>query len=39
VGRSAPANQAIVQIAHQIERREIAPGVENMRILLKLAGL
>jgi len=34
-GRNAPANRAIVRIAHQIERRQETPGVENMQVLLK----
>jgi 2-dehydropantoate 2-reductase len=33
-GKNAPVNRAIVQMAHQIERRNIAPGVQNMQSLL-----
>ena len=36
-GKSAPINRAIVQMAHQIERRQAAPGVQNMPNLLDQA--
>ena len=35
--KSAPVNRAIVQMAHQIERRQAAPGVQNMPRLLDQA--
>jgi 2-dehydropantoate 2-reductase len=36
-GKDAAVNRAIVQVAHQIERRQIAPSVQNMRRLLDQA--
>ena len=37
LGGRAPANEAVVEIAHQIERDERKPGVENLGVLLELA--
>ncbi len=38
-GGAAPVNAAVVEIAHRIERRELAPGPENLALLRELAGL
>ena len=38
-GRNAPVNRAIVHMAHQIERRQVTPGVRNMQVLLDRARL
>lgn len=38
LGRLAPANEAIVQIAHRIERHEIDPRPSNLAMLLAEAG-
>jgi 2-dehydropantoate 2-reductase len=37
LGRDAPANRAVVQIGHQIERAEIRPSTKNMELLLNLS--
>lgn len=37
-GETAPANAAIVEVAHRIERGELEPGAENLELLLELAG-
>lgn len=37
-GAAAPANAAIVEVAHRIERGELAPGRDNLELLLGLAG-
>ncbi|ARJ07458.1 hypothetical protein B5808_16910 [Cnuibacter physcomitrellae] len=38
LGLAAPVNAAVVEVAHRIERREIAPSPDNLRLLLTLAG-
>jgi 2-dehydropantoate 2-reductase len=38
-GGAAPVNAAVVEIAHRIERSELAPGPENLALLRDLAGL
>ncbi|MCP9970290.1 hypothetical protein LUX57_38145 [Actinomadura madurae] len=37
LGSRAPANEAVVEVAHRIERGEIEPRVENLGLLLELA--
>ena len=37
-GSAAPANAAVVEFAHRIERRELEPGLHNLTGLLQLAG-
>ena len=37
LARKCPGQSDVVQIAHQIERRRIAPGVRNMSLLLDQA--
>jgi 2-dehydropantoate 2-reductase len=36
-GVSAPANRAVVEVAHRIERGELAAGPENVGLLLEMA--
>jgi 2-dehydropantoate 2-reductase len=38
LGRRAPVNAAVVQLAHRIERGELVPAVENLALLRELAG-
>jgi 2-dehydropantoate 2-reductase len=33
-----PANSAVLEVARRIDRRELAPGVENLALMLDLAG-
>ncbi len=33
-----PANAAVIEVARRIDRRELAPGVENLALMLDLAG-
>ncbi|MGM7774720.1 ketopantoate reductase family protein [Arthrobacter sp. KNU-44] len=37
-GRSAPANAAVVSLAHRIERGQLQPGPDNLNALLSLSG-
>jgi 2-dehydropantoate 2-reductase len=37
-GGAAPVNAAVVEIAHRIERHELAPGPANLALLRELAG-
>ncbi|HEY4226072.1 MAG TPA: 2-dehydropantoate 2-reductase [Pseudolysinimonas sp.] len=37
LGSDAPANAAVVEFAHRIERRELEPGLHNLSGLLELA--
>ncbi len=37
-GGAAPVNAAVVEIAHRIERGELAPGPDNLALLRALAG-
>ena len=36
LGGRAPANEAVVEVAHRIENHELKPGVENLDLLLEL---
>lgn len=36
MGRRAPRNEAVVEVAHRIERRELEPRVENLDLLREL---
>jgi 2-dehydropantoate 2-reductase len=38
LGGRAPVNEAVVELAHRIERGELEPGIENLPLLLELAG-
>lgn len=38
-GLAAPANRAIVEVAHRIERGDLQPGPENLALVRSLAGL
>jgi 2-dehydropantoate 2-reductase len=38
LGSRAPVNEAVVELAHRIERGELEPGVGNLELLLDLAG-
>lgn len=37
LGHRAPINEAVVEIAHRIERGDVAPGVKNLKTLLALS--
>ncbi|WP_368498386.1 ketopantoate reductase family protein [Herbiconiux sp. A18JL235] len=37
-GQAAPVNEAVVELAHRIERGELEPGPHNLELLLELAG-
>ena len=36
LGSRAPANEAVVEVAHRIENDELKPGVENLDLLIEL---
>jgi 2-dehydropantoate 2-reductase len=38
-GGAAPVNAAVVELAHRIERGELAPGPDNLALLRTLAGV
>jgi 2-dehydropantoate 2-reductase len=38
LGRTAPANAAITELAHRVEKGELKPGPENLARLMELAG-
>lgn len=37
LGGRAPINEAVVEVAHRIERGELEPGIENLNLLVELA--
>ncbi|QJU54940.1 2-dehydropantoate 2-reductase N-terminal domain-containing protein [Herbiconiux sp. KACC 21604] len=37
-GQPAPVNEAVVELAHRIERGELEPGPQNLELLRELAG-
>lgn len=39
LGRPAPVNEAVVDLAHRIERHELEPDVSNLALLLETAGM
>jgi 2-dehydropantoate 2-reductase len=39
LGGAAPANAAVVELAHRIERGELEPRPENVALLLELSGV
>ncbi|NEM92349.1 ketopantoate reductase family protein [Galbitalea soli] len=39
LGLPSPVNEAVVEVAHRIERGELAPAPENLALLRELAGL
>jgi 2-dehydropantoate 2-reductase len=39
LGGRAPVNEAVVELAHRIERGELEPGIGNLPLLLELAGV